>query len=111
MAPRFRRKFTTLCQTGNDRRLGTQEYFTHGCGVSAEATHWLIDRGVKVMGIDSWGWDIPLPVQAIAFLDAGEAAVNVKSPVLQPGDELNPMLQAGTGCRLSAPSRDSPALC
>ncbi|MDM9384787.1 cyclase family protein [Chlorogloeopsis sp. ULAP01] len=53
-----------LIQIGNDRRLGTREYFTHGCGVSAEATHWLIDQGIKVMGIDSWGWDVPLPVQA-----------------------------------------------
>ncbi|MFQ4146108.1 cyclase family protein [Chlorogloeopsis sp. ULAP02] len=53
-----------LIQIGNDRRLGTPEYFTHGCGVSAEATHWLIDQDIKVMGIDSWGWDVPLPVQA-----------------------------------------------
>jgi kynurenine formamidase len=32
--------------------------------MSAEATRWLIDRGVKVMGIDSWGWDLPLKIQA-----------------------------------------------
>jgi kynurenine formamidase len=53
-----------LIQTGGDQRLGTPEYFTHGCGVSPEATHWLIDQGIKVMGIDAWGWDVPLPVQA-----------------------------------------------
>lgn len=53
-----------LIKTGNDKRLGSPAYFTHGCGVSAEATHWLIDRGIKVMGIDSWGWDVPLSVQA-----------------------------------------------
>ncbi len=29
--------------------------------MSAEATEWLIDKGIKVMGIDSWGWDLPLP--------------------------------------------------
>jgi kynurenine formamidase len=28
--------------------------------MSAEATEWLIDNGIKVMGIDSWGWDLPL---------------------------------------------------
>jgi kynurenine formamidase len=28
--------------------------------MSAEATEWLIDQGVKVMGIDQWGWDLPL---------------------------------------------------
>jgi kynurenine formamidase len=53
-----------LIRTGGDARLGTREYFTHGAGVSAEATRWLIDRGVKVMGIDAWGWDVALPVQA-----------------------------------------------
>ncbi|NEO78512.1 cyclase family protein [Moorena sp. SIO4G3] len=53
-----------LIHTGNDRRYGTPDYFTHGSGVSADATHWLIDQGIKVMGIDSWGWDVPLPVQA-----------------------------------------------
>jgi kynurenine formamidase len=53
-----------LIHTGNDKMRGTREYFTRGVGMSAEATHWLIDRGVRVMGIDGWGWDIPLPTQA-----------------------------------------------
>ena len=35
-----------------------------GPGVTAEATHWLYDQGVRVMGIDAWGWDAPLNVQA-----------------------------------------------
>jgi kynurenine formamidase len=28
-------------------------------GMSVEATEWLIDQGIKVMGIDAWGFDIP----------------------------------------------------
>lgn len=35
-----------------------------GPGVSAEATRWLYDRGVRVMGIDAWGWDRPLHLHA-----------------------------------------------
>jgi kynurenine formamidase len=35
-----------------------------GPGVTAEATRWLFDRGVRVMGIDAWGWDAPLHLQA-----------------------------------------------
>lgn len=31
--------------------------------MSAEATSWLIDQGVSVMGIDSWGGDVPLSFQ------------------------------------------------
>ena len=53
-----------LIMTGNDRRFGTPEYFTHGTGMSREATLFVLDHGVKVTGIDSWGWDIPLPLQA-----------------------------------------------
>jgi kynurenine formamidase len=53
-----------LIRTGNDRRWGTREYFGSGPGVSAEGTRWLIDQGVRLMGIDAWGWDRPLHVQA-----------------------------------------------
>ena len=53
-----------LIRTGNDRLLGNRDYFSTGPGVSAEATRWLIDRGVRLMGIDSWGWDSPLARQA-----------------------------------------------
>ena len=53
-----------LVRTGGDRFLGTPEYFTHGSGVSAEATRFILDQGVKITGIDAWGWDLPLPVQA-----------------------------------------------
>lgn len=53
-----------LIQTGNDRMFGRPEYFTRGAGMSGEATRWLLDQGVKLTGIDSWGWDVPLPVLA-----------------------------------------------
>ncbi len=49
-----------LIRTDRDRYMGTPEFFERGTGMSAEATLWLIDRGVKVMGIDQWGWDLPL---------------------------------------------------
>ena len=49
-----------LIRTDNDRYIGTKEYYYNGTGMSGEATEWLIDQGVKVMGIDQWGWDRPL---------------------------------------------------
>jgi len=52
-----------LIKTGRDVHMGTKKFFTHGTGMSAEATEWLIDQGIKVMGIDQWGWDLPLPYQ------------------------------------------------
>jgi len=50
-----------LIKTGRDKFNGTKDFHKVGTGMSAEATSWLIDQGIKVMGIDSWGWDLPLP--------------------------------------------------
>lgn len=52
-----------LIRTDRDRYLGTKEYWHRGTGMSAAATEWLIDRGVTVMGIDQWGWDLPFKAQ------------------------------------------------
>ena len=53
-----------LVRTGRDEFLDAPDYMFRGPGVTAEATHWLFDRGVRVMGIDAWGWDAPLNLQA-----------------------------------------------
>jgi kynurenine formamidase len=53
-----------LLHTGRDVYYGQPDYIFKGCGVTAEATCWLYDRGIRVMGIDAWGWDMPLHVQA-----------------------------------------------
>ena len=50
-----------LIKTGRDKYMGTKDFFLKGTGMSAEATRYLIDLGIKVMGIDQWGWDLPLP--------------------------------------------------
>jgi kynurenine formamidase len=53
-----------LVRTGRDIYYGQPNYMFRGCGVTAEATRWLFDQGVRVMGIDAWGWDTPLDQQA-----------------------------------------------
>jgi kynurenine formamidase len=53
-----------LVRTGRDAFLDEPDYMARGCGVTAEATRWLCDHGVRVMGIDAWGWDAPLHLQA-----------------------------------------------
>lgn len=50
-----------LIKTGRDQYMGSRDFFLKGTGMTAEATRWLIDQGVRVMGIDQWGWDLPLP--------------------------------------------------
>ena len=53
-----------LVHTGRDAFYEEPDYIARGPGVTAEATHWLYERGVRVMGIDAWGWDAPLHLQA-----------------------------------------------
>ena len=50
-------------------------YVARGCGVTAVATRWLDERGVRVMGIDAWGWDAPLHLQAQEAIARGEGGV------------------------------------
>jgi kynurenine formamidase len=52
-----------LIRTDRDRFMGTKEFFERGTGMSREATAWLIDQGIRITGIDQWGWDIPLKAQ------------------------------------------------
>jgi len=51
-----------LIKTGRDKYTG-KDYVNKGTGMSAKATRWLIEQGIKVMGIDQWGWDLPLRYQ------------------------------------------------
>jgi kynurenine formamidase len=53
-----------LVRTGRDRLYADPGYMAVGPGVTPAATHWLWERGVRVMGIDAWGWDAPLYMQA-----------------------------------------------
>jgi len=64
-----------LVRTDRDRFLEAPDYMIRGPGVSAEATRWLYEQGVRVMGIDAWGWDAPLTMQAEQARESGEPGV------------------------------------
>ena len=64
-----------LMRTGRDAFYGEPDYMARGPGVSADATRWLYSRGVRVMGIDAWGWDRPLHLQAAEALERGEPGI------------------------------------
>jgi kynurenine formamidase len=64
-----------LIRTGRDAFLDAADYMGRGPGVSAPATHWLYEQGVRVMGVDAWGWDRPLWMQAQDAIATGEAGV------------------------------------
>ena len=64
-----------LVRTGRDAAIDDPGYMALGPGVTLEATRWLYERGVRVMGIDAWGWDAPLHVQASEALERDEQGV------------------------------------
>ena len=45
--------------TGADSLWGTPEYFTSFRGMSVSAVEWLLDQGIRVIGVDSFGFDAP----------------------------------------------------
>jgi len=64
-----------LIMTGTDRFWGKPEYPNKGCGMGKEATLLLIDRGVKIMGIDAWGFDRPFGRMAEDFAKTGDKSL------------------------------------
>ena len=42
-----------------DKSFGTSDYWNEHPGLSAEAVRYILDQGVKVIGVDSPGFDIP----------------------------------------------------
>jgi len=64
-----------LIQTGADKYWGKPEYFDAGCGMTMDSTLWLIEQGVRVMGIDAWGWDRPFWALKEEFQKTGDKAI------------------------------------
>lgn len=64
-----------LVRTGCDQFYDQPDYIFRGCGVTAEATRWLFDQGIRLVGIDAWGWDKPLNHQAREALTTGRDGV------------------------------------
>ena len=48
-----------LVNTRAGECIGTDQYMSAGIGMGREATLYLTSRGVRVTGIDAWGWDAP----------------------------------------------------
>jgi len=48
-----------LLYTGGDKRVGTPEYVTKYVGMLPDAVEYILDQGIKMMGIDTIGLDRP----------------------------------------------------
>lgn len=58
-------------RTDASRHYYDEDYPERHAGMGREGTLWLIERGIRVMGIDAWAWDVPLTGQGERFRAAG----------------------------------------
>jgi kynurenine formamidase len=59
-------------ETGADEHWGTAEYLSEFPGMSGDATRWLVERGVKVIGIDAYGFDRPFAEMGRRYAESGD---------------------------------------
>ena len=64
-----------LVMTGADKYWGSAEYMSKGCGMGREATLWILEQGVHVVGTDGWSWDRPLGMIAEEFQRTGNTSI------------------------------------
>ena len=48
-----------VVNTAAGARYGQPDYVSRGCGMGREATLYLAEAGVKIVGTDAWSWDAP----------------------------------------------------
>ena len=61
--------------TGAAARYGQDDYLDSGCGMGREATLYLTERGVRVVGTDAWSWDAPFSHTARRFRETQDASL------------------------------------
>jgi len=64
-----------LMNTAAGAAYGGPDYVEKGCGFGREATLFLTERGVQVVGTDAWSWDAPFSFTAARFAEEGDAGV------------------------------------
>jgi len=68
---RLRERDIVLLQTGADKRIGSAEYFAQP-GLGHDSTLWLVEQGVKVIGIDAYTLDRPFAAMVEDFKRTGD---------------------------------------
>jgi kynurenine formamidase len=60
-------------QTGADELWGSPEYLTQFPGMGREATLWLAEQGIRVIGTDAYGFDKPFVEMGERFEETGDS--------------------------------------
>ncbi|MFH0728068.1 MAG: cyclase family protein [Pseudomonadota bacterium] len=64
-----------LMNTAAGKAYGSPDYVQRGCGFGRQATLWLLERGVRVMGTDAWSWDAPMMYMQRRYAETGDPSV------------------------------------
>jgi kynurenine formamidase len=64
-----------LMNTAAGAMHGRQGYVDTGCGFGREATLYLLERGVRVVGTDGWSWDAPFSYTRKLFEQNADPAI------------------------------------
>jgi kynurenine formamidase len=64
-----------LVNTRAGTRYGEEDYVASGCGIGRAATLYLLERGVRLTGIDGWSWDAPFVHTARRFAETHDPSI------------------------------------
>jgi kynurenine formamidase len=64
-----------VVNTSAGAKYGRQDYVNSGCGMGYEATMYLLERGVRLTGIDGWSWDAPFVYTSKKFAETRDASL------------------------------------
>ena len=64
-----------VVNTSAGAKYGRQDYVNSGCGMGYEATMYLLERGVRLTGIDGWSWDAPFVYTAKKYAETRDASL------------------------------------
>jgi len=64
-----------LMNTSAGEAYGRPDYLDRGCGFGREATLWLMERGVRVVGTDAWSWDAPFSYTRKRFAETRDPSI------------------------------------
>ncbi len=64
-----------LFNTAAGARYGEPDYWETGCGIGRDATIYLLEKGIRVMGTDGFGWDAPFSSTAKKYAETKDASL------------------------------------
>lgn len=64
-----------VVNTSAGAKYGQDDYVDSGCGMGKAATLWLLEQGVRLVGIDGWSWDAPFSHTRRRVAETGDAGL------------------------------------